>query len=187
MTRCTTIVFLVAAAACGCRGGDRTGPASARDGGPELAWAASWTVDDVPDREIGATLKGLELDVVHVQVNLESDATVIEIMDRPPAEACGHAASAQGFIVKLPERLDGGDRLSKSMDEHPRGWSAYMVTRGEDGSAVSSLAQGWSFALVAASLDGGEVRGRMALSFDDAERSGVAGRFTGGLCGTSVP
>ncbi len=184
MTRIPAIALLVAASAWGCRCGDRSGPTSAADGGQDLAWAASWSADDVPDRQIGATLKGVALDDVHVQVHLEQDTTRIEILDRQPGEACGHASDAQGFIVKLPERVGAGDRLEKTMGEYPRGWSAFMVTRGDDGSAVSALAQGWSFALVASSLDeaGAGIQGLIALSFDDVEHSGVAGRFSGSLC-----
>ncbi len=184
MTRISTIALLVAATVWGCRCGDRSAPASAHDGGPDQAWAASWSAEDVPDREIGATLKGVALDDVHVQVHLEQETTRIEILDRRPADACGHATDAQGFIVRLPGRIGEGDRLEKAMGEHPRGWSAFMVTRGADGSAVSALAQGWSFALVASSLDeaGAGITGRMALSFDDAEHSSVAGRFSGSLC-----
>jgi hypothetical protein len=179
-----TIALLAVLVAWGCRGGDGSGPSSARDAGQDLAWAASWSTDDVPDREIAGTLKGLVLDAVHVQVHLGQDATRIEILDRRPAQACGSDPEAQGLIVRLPSRIDKGDRLEKAMDEHPRGWGAFMVTRGDDGSAVSSLAQGWSFALVVTSLDedGAEIRGRLALSFDDEEHSSVTGRFTGTLC-----
>ncbi|MBW2264449.1 MAG: hypothetical protein JRG91_20990 [Deltaproteobacteria bacterium] len=184
MNRCTTVALLIVAAAWGCRCGDRSGPVSARDKGQEQEWAASWSADDVPDREIGATLKGVALDSIHVQIHLEQDTTRIEILDRTPGDVCGHAADAQGFSVKLPGRIGAGDRMEKTMGEHPRGWSAFMVTRGDDGSAVSALAQGWSFALVVSSLDEdkAEIRGSMALSFDDVEHSSVVGRFSGNLC-----
>jgi hypothetical protein len=184
VTRLATLPLLLVTVAWGCRCGDRTGPVTAGDGGPGEAWSTSWAADDLPGGDIEATLGGTSLDVVHVQVHLGQDATRIEILDRRPDEPCSLPAAAQGFSVKLPHGIDGDDRVEKSMEEHPHGWSAFMVTRGDDGSAVSSLARGWSFALAVSSLDeeGAEIQGRLALSFDDPEHSGAVGRFTGRLC-----
>jgi len=184
VSRIASLSLVLVAAAWGCRCGDRTGPVTAGDGGPAGSWSASWSADDLPGGEIGATLGGATLDVVHVQVHREQDATRVEILDRRPAEPCGLPTDAQGFSVKLPLGIGEDARVEKSMEEHPHGWSAYMVTRGDDGSAVSALARGWSFALAVSSIDEdrAEIRGRMALSFDDPERSGVAGSFTGHVC-----
>jgi hypothetical protein len=184
VSRRATLSLVLVAAAWGCRCGDRTGPVTAGDGGPGEAWSTSWSADDLPGGEIGATLGGATLDVIHVQVHLGQDATRIEILDRRPEEPCGPSAASQGFSVKLPHRIDEDDRMEKPMADHPHGWYAFMVTRGDDGSAVSALARGWSFGLAVSSLDEdrAEIQGRLALSFDDPEHSGAAGRFTGRLC-----
>lgn len=138
----------------------------------------------MPAGSLSASLGGESLEGLHVQVREEGDSTRIEIMDTRPGKACGRDPDAQGFSVKLPGMLGKGDRLEKSMDDHPRGWSAFMVTRGSDGSAVSSVAHGWSFALEVTELDarGRIVKGRLAVGFDDEERSGAAGGFTGEYC-----
>jgi hypothetical protein len=131
-----------------------------------------------------AVLKGAGFDRVHVQFRQEGESTRIEILDRSPDEPCGRSADGQGFSLKLPLSIREGDRLEKALHEHPRGWSGYMVTRGKDGSTVSALAQGWSFALVVSELDAakGNVRGRLAVGFDDGHKSGAAGGFVGEFC-----
>jgi hypothetical protein len=176
------IALVLALAAPGCRCGEGpSAPGSSAE--VDRGWAMRWSPGILPATPLAGSIRGEEIDDVHVQVRAGDGRTRIEVMEGRPPVPCGLIAGARGISVRIPVALDGASELAKAADEHPSGWSAYMVGR-RDGTSVSALARAWSFALKVDDLDagGGRIEGRLAVSFDDEARSGVAGSFSGEYC-----
>ncbi len=177
--RVAALAFLAVA---GCRCGSQTGQGALSASVHPFEWAAKPDLEAVPADGINASLAGKPLSVVHVHVREGADGSRIELSDRPPQALCTLATDAQGFSVKLPGKLGEGVRIEKTMLQNPRGVSAFMLERLDDGSARSVMASTFSMAVYISAIGKGNVAGRIALAFDDPKKSGAAGTFAGDHC-----
>jgi len=177
VTRCAVIAsVLIGATLPSCR--------TPREGRNDLGATVPLDPDEIPRTPLAASLRGEPIADPGVRLIEEEDATRIEILDRRPVDPCAPVPEAQGFVVRVPGRLESGTRIGKAPDEHPRGVSAYMVVRGPDGSASSLLAYAWSFAIEIGPVDSqaGTVGGRIALGIEGADRGVAAGTFEARYC-----
>jgi hypothetical protein len=169
---------LVALAGCRCGSQSAVGPSSAA-----YVWSDEPSVSSVPADGMTASLLGEALVVAHVQIHEAMDGSLrIEIADRAPTSPCAFMPDAQGFSIKLPSRPGKGKLMKKTMQDHPRGVSAFMVQRREDGSTTSVMARDFCLALQFTSFSASKAQGVISMAFDDEDRSGVAGHFEASYC-----
>lgn len=176
--------WLVLVGGCRCAGGGCHGQTPRASTQP-FVWDAQAPLGDVPADGVAASLLGESFVVGHVQIGQEEDdASRLEITDRPPEDLCGPVVRGEGFSVRFPGPVSSATTIAKAMEEHPHGVSAFMVERQEDGSVRSVMAGAFALALEITEVDreAGWARGRIALMFDDPQKSGASGTFRAKLC-----
>ncbi len=150
----------------------------------EFVWSDKLTVKDIPDFEIKGMLGGKEVKFEYV--NFEkwggSNDNVLNFSLTKPEQQCGFIESFRGFeILNKGNAIPTGETTKQTFSDDQKTFSVVFKNVQSDGSPVKSNSK-WAMALVIESRNDKNVTGKIALCFNDEQKSWVAGKFTAVIC-----
>ena len=168
--------FLLWIVSCG-RKTDNT--SSGQDNKKEFSWHNDLQISDIPDFPVKGFLDGKEVKPAYI--NFErwrgSNDNVINFSSVKPAQQCGYMDSFIGFtLINKGNQINKGDWLKSKFEEGPISYQAYFYSGGKKSNSA------WNCALFIESISNKTVSGKIALFFNDENKSWVAGKFEAIVC-----
>jgi len=146
-----------------------------------FAWREKIKVEDIPDVPIVGMLNGEEFSSKFVRVKRSMhnpEMIELEICQGTPKKPCG-IYGGNKFKLSFPKAIKSKVWDMSSADKGKTGGSAgYNYASGEKGQTASTTTK-WAGAILIENMDGGKVRGKVAVCFGehDGFKNWVAGRF----------
>ena len=146
----------------------------------EFEWKDGVSVSDIPDFPVKGNLNGKE--VTFLYINFEKwrgpGDNVINFSLVKPQQKCGFIEGFTGFtIINKGGSFNQGDWVKPKFDDDPKTYSAFFKNEDSDKSSVQS-----NCALNIESITDKTVKGKIALFFNDVQKSRVAGKFEAVIC-----
>lgn len=145
----------------------------------EFVWKDGISASDIPDFPVKGFIGGKEVQFAYV--NFEkwrgSNDNVINFSLVKPDQNCGFIENYEGFtLMNKGSEIKQGPFLKAKFADDPKTFTASFKQAG------NKSAETWNCALEIESMNDKTVKGRIALFFNDASKSWVAGRFEAVLC-----
>ena len=146
---------------------------------PESGWHDNVNIKDIPDFPIKGYLDGREVQFSYI--NFErwrgSGDNVINFSLVKPAQNCGSMDGFTGFaLMNKGNAINQGEWTKSNFADDAGSYQAFFNTGGQKSSAQ------WNCALSVESITEKTVTGKIALFFNDAKKSWVAGKFEATVC-----
>jgi hypothetical protein len=172
-------LLLFAAVSCNKKADDKSGDKTTGSEKREFGWKDDITAGDIPDFPVKGMLGGREVQFAYI--NFEnwrgSKDNVLNFSLVKPAQTCGFIENFEGFtLMNKGGEIKQGPWLKAKFADDP---AAY---KGSYRFAGTTSADQWNCALEIESKNEKTVKGKIALFFNDASKSWVAGRFEAALC-----
>jgi len=172
-------VMLVTAYSCGNKSGDKTGDKTSGSEKREFGWRDDISAADIPDFPVKGFIGGKEVQFAYI--NFEnwrgSKDNVINFSLAKPEQSCGFIENFEGFtLMNKGAGFSQGQWLKAKFADDPKTYQGSYRLSG------SKSADPWNCALEIESIGDKTVKGKLALFFNDASKSWVAGRFEAVLC-----
>lgn len=145
----------------------------------EFGWKDGLTAADIPDFPVKGKLNGK--DVQFAYINFEKwrgpNDNVINFSLVKPQQNCGFIENFEGFtLMNKGNEIKQGSFIKSKFADDPATYTGSFTSSG------SKSADPWNCALVIESFDNKTVKGKIALFFNDAAKSWVAGKFEAVIC-----
>ncbi len=145
----------------------------------EFGWKDGISASDIPDFPVKGFIGGKEVQFAYI--NFEkwrgSNDNVINFSLVKPEQNCGFIENYEGFtLLNKGSEIKQGPFLKAKFADDPKTFTASFKQAG------NKSAETWNCALEIESMNDKTVKGRIALFFNDASKSWVAGRFEAVLC-----
>ncbi|HEY3249585.1 MAG TPA: hypothetical protein VGK25_00570 [Ignavibacteria bacterium] len=145
----------------------------------EFGWHDNITKDDIPDFPVKGYLGGKEVQFLYI--NFErwrgSNDNVINFSLVKPAQNCGSLEEFTGFtLMNKGGSINQGEWIKSKFPDDAGSYQAFFKTGGQKSSAA------WNCALVIESITDKTVKGKIALFFNDDNKSWVTGKFDAIVC-----
>lgn len=145
----------------------------------EFGWKDGITSGDIPDFPVKGSINGK--DVQFAYINFEkwrgANDNVINFSLVKPQQNCGFIENFEGFtLMNKGGEIKQGSFVKSKFSDDAGTYQAGFKTGG------NKSADQWNCALEIESISDKTVKGKIALYFNDALKSWVAGRFEAVLC-----
>jgi len=169
-------VFAAVISACGKKSDDKTTQGNDKK---EFGWKDNITSADIPDFPVKGFIGGKEVQFAYI--NFEkwrgSKDNVINFSLVKPEQNCGFIENFEGFtILNKGNDIKQGPFVKSKFTDDPATYQASFKQVG------SKSTDPWNCALDIESITDKTVKGKIALFFNDASKSWVAGKFEASLC-----
>jgi len=146
----------------------------------EFGWKDGVSSADIPDFPIKGNLGGKEVQFQYI--NFEkwhgSNDNVLNFSLMKPSQNCGFIDDFQGFrLVNKGNTIGQGSWAKGKFDDDPKTYEASYTLAGGNKSGSK-----WNCALNIESIDGKNVKGKIAMFFNDDSKSWIAGKFVAVVC-----
>lgn len=171
-------VILILSAGCGKKTDDTVNKTGDNKPG-EFAWKDDVSSSSIPDFPVKGVIGGKEVQFAYI--NFEkwrgSNDHVINFSLVKPEQNCGFIENFEGFtLMNKGAEIKQGSFIKAKFADDPKSYSASFKQAG--GKSVEP----WNCALEIESINDKSVKGKIALFFNDASKSWVAGKFEAVLC-----
>lgn len=148
-----------------------------------FSWKDELTLSDIPSHPVKGFLNGTEVQFQYI--NFErwrgSGDNVLNFSITKPEQPCGYIEEFTGFRFSSKSRaIDVGSWSKPKFDSPDGSHEARLFYKTEGSIHASDLA--WNCIFVIDNIQEKSVSGRIALCFNDSQRSWVAGSFTAMVC-----
>ncbi len=145
----------------------------------EFTWKDGLTASDIPDFPVKGKINGKDVQFAYINFEKWRGAgdNVINFSLVKPNQNCGFIDDFEGFtLINKAAEIKQGLYIKSKFADDPASYSA-SFTSGGNKSAIE-----WNCALEIESIQDKSVKGKIALFFNDASKSWVAGKFDAILC-----
>lgn len=172
-------ISLAGVYSCGSKSGDKTGDKNSGSEKREFGWREDISASDIPDFPVKGFIGGKEVQFAYI--NFEnwrgSKDNVINFSLAKPEQNCGFIENFEGFtLMNKGAAISQGQWLKAKFADDPKSYQGSFKISG------SKSNDPWNCALEIESIGDKSVKGKIALFFNDASKSWVAGRFEAVLC-----
>jgi hypothetical protein len=150
----------------------------------EFAWKQNLTVNDIPDSPIKGFLNGKEITFEYI--NFEnwrgSGDNVINFSNKRPKQDCGFVENDDAFtLIKKAGEFTVGNFVKESFDSRVDGVSSdyHYYQEGKD---IIKVDEQWNCALIITDINEKTVKGKIAICYNDKNKSWIAGTFEAVRC-----
>ena len=145
----------------------------------DFSWHDELKADEIPDSPVTGYLNGNEVSFQYI--NFEkwrgSNDNVIIFSLVKPAQNCGFIEGFEGFVLmNKGTAINRGEWVKSKFSDDPKTYQAYYKS-GDNKSSSS-----WNCALTIESMTDKLVTGKIALYFNDGQKSRIAGKFEAVVC-----
>lgn len=171
-------VLVLALTGCGKKNDDSSNKTGDNKPG-EFGWKDDVSASNIPDFPVKGSIGGKEVQFAYI--NFEkwrgSNDHVINFSLVKPGQNCGFIENFEGFtLMNKGAEIKQGPFVKAKFADDPKTFSAVFKQAG------NKSADPWNCALEIESITDKTVKGKIALFFNDASKSWVAGRFEAVLC-----
>jgi hypothetical protein len=145
----------------------------------ESAWNDNISASSIPDFPVKGMIGGKEVQFAYI--NFEkwrgSNDHVINFSMVKPEQNCGFIENFEGFtLLNKGAEIKQGEFVKSKFADDPKTYTASFKQGGSKSSDT------WNCALNIESMDGKTVKGKIAIFFNDASKSWLAGKFEAVVC-----
>lgn len=150
----------------------------------EFVWKQNLSVNDIPDTPVKGFLNGKEVNFEYI--NFEnwrgSGDNVINFSSRRPKQDCGFIENNDAFsLEKKGGEFLVGEFIKENFDAKIDGvFSSYHYY--EEGKELVKVDEQWNCVLVITEINEKTVKGKIAICYNDKNKSWVAGTFEAVRC-----
>lgn len=171
-------VLVLALTGCGKKNDDTSNKTGDNKPG-EFGWKDDVSASNIPDFPVKGSIGGKEVQFAYI--NFEkwrgSNDHVINFSLVKPEQNCGFIENFEGFtLMNKGAEIKQGPFVKAKFADDPKSFSAGFKQAG------NKSADPWNCALEIESITDKTIKGKIALFFNDASKSWVAGRFEAVLC-----
>jgi hypothetical protein len=163
--------------ACGNKSDDKTATDNKKTG--EFGWKDGVTAADIPDFPVKGFLDGKEVQFQYINFEKWRGAgdNVINFSLVKPSQNCGFIENFSGFtLINKGAAIGQGEWVKSKFGDDPKTYQAYFQ-KGEMKSSGT-----WNSAYVIESVTDKIVKGKIAIFFNDENKSWIAGKFEAAVC-----
>lgn len=150
----------------------------------DFSWKQELTLSDIPDFPVKGYLNGKEVSFTYIVFERwrgSNDNDIIFSISKP-SQQCGYIENYQGFqLINKGNKIDQGVWSKSKFEDDPKTYQCSYVYKTTDGNSVRSSVN-WNCVLKIDSVTNEDVNGMIAICFDDAAISWIAGRFHATIC-----
>jgi len=145
----------------------------------DFLWHDNLKPGEIPDTQVKGYLNGKEVQFQYI--NFEkwhgSNDNVINFSTVKPAQQCGFINGFEGFVlINKSASINQGEWVKSKFTDNPNTFQAYY--KSGDNKSTSA----WNCALMIESISDKLVMGKIALYFNDEQKSRIAGKFEAVVC-----
>ena len=171
-------VVLLVSAGCGKKTDDTSNKTGDNKPG-EFGWKDDVSASNIPDFPVKGSIGGKEVQFAYI--NFEkwrgSNDHVINFSLVKPEQNCGFIENFEGFtLMNKGAEIKQGPFVKAKFADDPKTFTANFKQAG------NKSTEPWNCALEIESMNDKTVKGKIALFFNDAAKSWVAGKFEAVLC-----
>ena len=170
--------ILIISAGCGKKSDDTVKKTDENKSG-EFGWKDDVSSSNIPDFPVKGSIGGKEVQFAYI--NFEkwrgSNDHVINFSLVKPEQNCGFIENFEGFtLMNKGAEIKQGPFVKSKFTDDPKTFTASFKQAGNKSTDT------WNCALEIESINDKTVKGKIALFFNDASKSWVAGKFEAVLC-----
>lgn len=151
--------------------------------GGEFKWTEKVNVNMIPDVTLKGKIDGKDIsfEYVNFEVWRGSNDNVINFGDKPPKQKCGYVEGDNAFrLSKLGSDISEGEFVKQDFVQNLDNYTAsFHISQGDK---IKKFDVPWNCALVITDIDDEIVKGRIAMCFNDRNKSWLAGNFIAVKC-----
>jgi hypothetical protein len=147
-------------------------------------WKENISVLDIPDFDLKGNLNGKEVRFPYIvsEIWRGSSDNVLNFSIVNAEQKCGYIENYQGFqLINKGSTLVKGEYVKSKFGDDPGKYQAFFRYIDSDGTSFKSDAV-WNCALNIDSISDKIVGGKVAICFNDARKSWIAGKFDAVVC-----
>jgi hypothetical protein len=147
-------------------------------------WSEEIKLEDIPDEPVRGFLNGSEINLTYI--NFEqwrgSGDNVLNFGNKAPRQNCGYVEGDDAFhLMHIAGEINEGEFLKSSFSQQMDEYVAYFHYTDENND-MKKITVPWNCALIITSMEEEIVRGKIAMCFNDNNRSWIAGTFEAVYC-----
>jgi hypothetical protein len=150
----------------------------------EFNWKDNLEIKDIPDFELRGYLNGKEVRFPYAvfEVWRGSNDNVLNFSLEKAEQNCGYIENYQGFqLISRGNPMKKGEYVKSGFGDDPKNYQSFFRYINTEGVSYKSDAS-WNCALNLENLTDKIASGKIAVCFDDENKSWIAGRFEASVC-----
>lgn len=150
----------------------------------EFQWKESISAENIPDFPVKAFLNGKAVQINYVSFESwrGSRDNVLNFSSIKPAQQCGFIDNYQGVqVLNEGNPIGSGIWAKLKFDEYPGSYHVFYKYMSSDQTGYKSDCD-WNCALEIDNISPKIVTGKIAVCFNDKDKSWIAGKFEAAVC-----